>query len=225
MLEDLEESMRQRLLVPFAFAATAFLAGCVYERTGPPALHLTEWGVQQPSKQAVSVCHAYGCQKITRVIFTNKDVKAIAKVMLKTKKADTPYEERRAVAYAIAWMETEVGKRIGTSADRPGMDFRASGDPTQMDCVDEATNTTSYLMFLYSRGLIKKHTVSIPISKGRIWRGVKNWPHWTAILKVNESGVRYAIDSWPFVNGENPAVVKLDEWYIRDLDNLAKSTT
>ena len=75
------------------------------------------------------------------------------------------------------------------------------------------------------KGLIKKHTVSIPISKGRIWKGVKNWPHWTAILKVNETGVRYAVDSWPFVNGENPAVVKLDEWYIRDLDNLAPSTT
>ena len=218
--------MRYRFLMPFTLAGAAFvLSACVYERTGPPARHLADWGVQEPSKQAVSVCHAYGCQKTTRVVFNNTDVKAIAKVMRKTKKADTPFEERRAVAYAIAWMETEVGKRIRTSNDRPGMDYNGSGDPTQMDCVDEATNTTSYLMFLYSKGLIKKHTVSIPISKGRIWKGVKNWPHWTGILKVNESGVRYAVDSWPFVNGENPAVVKLDEWYIRDLDNLAKSTT
>jgi hypothetical protein len=138
--------MRQLLLVSFALAATALLAGCTYERTGPPQQHLSDWGAQAPSKNAVSVCSAYGCQ------------------------ADTPYEERRAVAYAISWMEIEVGKRIGTSADRPGMDFRASGDPTQQDCVDEATNTTSYLMFLHGRGLIKKHTVLIPISKGRIWR-------------------------------------------------------
>lgn len=217
--------MRQKFLVSFAFAATAVLAGCVYEQTGPPQQHLADWGVQEPSKRAVSVCHAYGCQKITRVIFTNKDVKALAQVMRKIKKDDSPYEERRALAYAISWLEIEVGKRIGTSTDRPGMDYRGSGDPTQMDCVDEATNTTSYLMFLYSHGLIKQHTVAIPISKGRIWRGVKNWPHWAAILKVNESGVRYAVDSWPFENGENPAVVKLDEWYIRDLDNLAKSTT
>jgi hypothetical protein len=200
--------MRQ-LFVLFAIATTTFLAGCTYERTGPPERHLADWRVQEPSKHAVSVCHAYGCQRTTRVVLTNKDVAAIAEVMRKTKKADTPYEERRAVAYAISWLEIEVGKRIGTSTDRPGMDFRASGDPSQMDCVDEATNTTSYLLFLYSKGLIKKHTVSIPISKGRIWRGVKNWPHWTGILKENESGDRYAVDSWPYENGENPAVVKL----------------
>jgi len=217
--------MRQLLLVSFALAATALLAGCTYERTGPPQQHLSDWGAQAPSKNAVSVCSAYGCQKITRVIFTQKDVNAIAKVMRKTKKADTPYEERRAVAYAISWMEIEVGKRIGTSADRPGMDFSASGDPTQQDCVDEATNTTSYLMFLHGRGLITKHTVLIPISKGRIWRGVKNWPHWTAILKEEGTGQRYAVDSWIYENGENPAVVKLEDWYIKDLDNLSKPTT
>ena len=217
--------MRHLLLVPFVLGATVFLAGCVYERKGPPRLHLADWGVQEPSKQAVSVCSAYGCQKTTRVVFTSKDVKDIENLMRKIKKDNSPYEERRAVAYAIGWMETFVGKKIGTSVDRPGMDYSGSGDPNQMDCVDEATNSTSYLMFLYSKGLIKLHTVSIPISKGRIWKGVKNWPHWTAILKVNESGVRYAVDSWPFENGENPAVVKLDEWYIRDLDNLAPSTT
>ena len=216
--------MRRLLLIPFVLGATLFLAGCVYERKGPPALHLADWGVQEPSKQAVSVCSAYGCQKTTRVILTSKDVAAIAEVMRKTKKADTPHEERRAVAYAVSWLEIEVGKRIGTSNDRAGMDYNGSGDPAQMDCVDEATNTTSYLMFMYERGLIKKHTISIPISKGRIWRGVKNWPHWTAILKENDTGIRYAVDSWPYKNGVNPAVVKLDEWYIRDLENLSKPT-
>jgi hypothetical protein len=217
--------MRKRFLVLFAVAAPALLAGCTYEQQGPPQQHLADWGARAPSKHAVTVCHAYGCQMTTRVVFSEKDVAKIRKLMRKTKKADTPYEERRAIAYAIGWLETEVGKRIGTSADRPGMDFKASGDPTQQDCVDEATNTTSYLMFLHGRGLIKKHTVEIPISKGRIWRGVKNWPHWTAILKENKTGVRYAVDSWIYENGENPAVVKVDDWYIKDLDNLSKPTT
>lgn len=217
--------MYRGVLVALAIAASALLAGCTYERTGPPERHLTDWGAQEPSKHAVSVCHAYGCQKTTRVVFSEKDVGEIRKIMRRTKKADTPYEERRAVAYAIGWMERRVGEQIGTSADRPGMDFHASGDPTQQDCVDEATNTTSYLLFLHKRGLIKKHTVEIPISKGRIWRGVKNWPHWTAILKEEETGQRYAVDSWIYENGENPAVVKVEEWYIKDLDNLPKSTT
>ena len=217
--------MRAKSLAVFAIVAPVLLAGCTYEQKGPPTRHLADWGAQAPSKHAVTVCHAYGCQKTTRVIFSERDVAQIAALMRKVKKGNSPHQERRAVAYAIGWMETEVGKRIGTSADRPGMDFRASGDPTQQDCVDEATNTTSYLLFLRKRGLIKQHTVEIPIAKGRIWRGVKNWPHWTAILKEEGTGQKYAVDSWIFKNGENPAVVKLEEWYIKDLDSLPDSTT
>jgi hypothetical protein len=194
-------------------------------------MHLSEWGAQAPSARAVTVCHAYGCQKTTRVVFSDKDIAQIAKVMKKTKKADTPYEERRAVAYAVGWMETEVGKRIGTSSDRPGMDFRASGDPTQQDCVDEATTTTSYLMFLQKRGFLKYHTVETPISKGNLLKGalqgdpVKYWPHWTAILKDKTDNERWAVDSWIYKNGENPAVVKVSDWYIKDINNLPKPTT
>ena len=32
------------------------------------------------------------------------------------------------------------------------MQWLASGDPTQEDCVDESTNTTSYLMVLQANG-------------------------------------------------------------------------
>lgn len=220
------------LTVRIALAASALaLAGCTYERSGPPQNHLADWGVQTPSKHSVSVCHAYGCQKTTRITFSNSDVKKISEVMRKVKRNDSPAEERRAVAYAVGWIETKVGDIIGTKDDRPGMDFRASGDPTQQDCVDEATNTTSYLMFLAERGLIKHHTVEIPFSKGNLLKGalqgdpVKYWPHWTAVLKDKTDGQKWAVDSWIYKNGENPAVVKVDEWYIKDLDQLPKPTT
>jgi hypothetical protein len=65
--------------------------------------------------------------------------------MRKTKKGDAPFQERRAIAYAIALIEKKVGNRLGIK-DRAGMEFGSTGDPTQQDCVDEATNTTSYLL-------------------------------------------------------------------------------
>ena len=126
--------------------------------------------------------------------------------MAKTRKADTAAEERRAVAYAIGWMERRTGDVIGTSADRPGMDFTASGDPTQQDCVDEATNTTSYLLILERNGLLKHHAFARR-SPRRMLRGFAGWPHWTAVLKDAGSGQRWAVDSWIFANGENPAIV------------------
>jgi hypothetical protein len=45
---------------------------------------------------------------------------------------------------------------------------------------------------------------------------VKYWPHWSAILKEKESGQKYAVDRWPFDQGENAAVVKVQDWYIKD---------
>ena len=223
--------MSNRFLSIALLMVAGTLGGCTYDRSGPPENHLSDWGAQPPSKRAVTVCHAYGCQKTTRIVFSDKDVNEISKLMRKVKKKDTPYEELRAVAYAVGWMETKTGNIIGTKDDRPGMDFRASGDPTQQDCVDEATNTTSYLMFLAKRGLIKHHTVEIPFSKGNVLKGalqgdpVKYWPHWTAVLKDKKDGQKWAVDSWIYKNGENPAVVKVDEWYIKDLDALPKPTT
>ncbi|HXE69029.1 MAG TPA: hypothetical protein VN523_06695, partial [Hyphomicrobiaceae bacterium] len=172
----------------------------------------------------VYVCHAYGCRMQTAFRFTDTDIGQIKTLMIKTRKADTPYEERRAVAYAIGWMEKRTGDVIGTSADRPGMDFSASGDPTQQDCVDEATNTTSYLLILERNGLLKHHTVGTPFSKENLLRGVAGWPHWTAVLKENANGQKWAVDSWIYANGENPAIVEAERWYISSLDQLPKST-
>jgi hypothetical protein len=149
--------------------------------------------------------------------------------MNKVKRNDSPAEERRAIAYAIGRIEVKVGAKLGIH-DRPGMEFGGSGDPTQQDCVDEATNTTSYLLVLQSTGLIKLHTVEIPFSKGNLLKAtlegdpVKYWPHWTAVIKEKKSGQKYAVDSWIHKQGENPAVVKVQEWYIKDLASLPKPT-
>jgi len=223
--------MRQRqlrVLLSLLVAAVS-LAGCTHDRSGPPAQHFAEFSVAPPQGDAVEVCHAYTCAMKTTFYFRAKDIREIAAVMKKTKRADTPYEERRAVAYAIALIEKKVGARLGIN-DRAGMEFSGSGDPTQEDCVDEATNTTSYLLVLQSHGLLKHHTVQIPFSKGDLLKAtlqgdpVKYWPHWTAVLAEKKTGQRYAVDSWIYANGENPAVVKVEDWYIKDLASLPKST-
>jgi hypothetical protein len=197
--------------------------GCTHERFGPVEQHYVDFGVQPPRRASVSVCHSYGCRQQTRFTFRPGDITEIAQLMANTRKADTPHEERRAVAYAIGWMETHVGNAIGTKDDRPGMDFSASGDPTQQDCVDEATNTTSYLLVLQDQGLLKYHTVGTPFAKENYLRGVAGWTHWTAVLRETSNGQRWAVDSWIYENGENPAIVEAERWYISSLEELPKS--
>jgi len=202
---------------------TLFTGGCAYEH----ALgvdHYSVFKVDPPRNRTITVCHAYGCREKTKFTFTQADIAEIKKLMEKTKKADTPQEERRAVAYAIGWMERRTGEVIGTKSDRPGMDFTASGDPTQQDCVDEATNTTSYLTVLQNEGLLKHHTVGQPFAKENYLRGVAGWTHWTATIYEKGSGVRWAVDSWIYENGENPAIVKADEWYVASINELPNAT-
>lgn len=200
------------------------LTACTHPRSGPVGQHYVDWSSRPPNGNTVYVCHAYGCKMQTRFRFTEADIAELTALMAKTRKADTPAEERRAVAYAIGWMETRTGKVIGTDKDRPGMDFAASGDPTQQDCVDEATNTTSYLLVLQHNNLLKHHTVATPFSKDNLLRGVAGWPHWTAVLQETGSGQRWAVDSWIYANGENPAVVEVEKWYIDSLNNLPQAT-
>jgi hypothetical protein len=200
----------------------ACLFGCVSSGGGADwRLHYVAFGATPPQGNRVTVCHAYTCKEQDPYTFSQKDLNEIAALMKRTKRADTPYEERRAVAYAIANMEVKVGNKLGIK-DIAGMQFTASGDPSQQDCVDEATNTTSYLLVLQSNGLIKHHTVGGTMSKENLARGlatlnpVKYWPHFTAVLIENKSGQKYAVDSWLFDQGENPAVVKVEDWYIKD---------
>ncbi len=202
-----------------AIAAFA-LAGCTHQPSNNALEHYSTFEVPAPQGATVHVCSAYGCRTQTKVKFSAVQLDEIRDVMKTTAKDDTPAEERRAVAYAIGWLERHVGERIGTKHDRAGMDFVASGDPQQQDCVDEATNTTSYLKLLATHGMLKHHTIAAPFAKENYLRGISGWTHWTAVLRENKNGQKWAVDSWLGKNGVNPAVVEAEKWYITSLDEL-----
>jgi hypothetical protein len=215
-----DKSVQARVLM---ILLAAGLSGCVSGGGSDWRMHYVSFGATPPQGNRVTVCHAYTCKVQTPYTFSRAEIASIAAVMAKVKRADTPYEERRAVAYAIAKIDTDVGNALGIK-DRAGMQFTASGDATQMDCVDVATNTTSYLLVLQSNGLLKHHTVEATMSKENLAKGIVKlnpvayWPHWSAILKETKTGQKYAVDRWPFDQGENPAVVKVEDWYIKDSD-------
>jgi hypothetical protein len=196
---------RRAFFAPLAMlcgAALLSVGGCVYEQDGPPESHFEQFATKAPRGDTVTVCHAYGCKAQTPHTFTQVDIAEIAALMARVRRDDSPAEERRAIAYAIAWMERRVAPTVGTEDDRPSMDFAGSGDPGQQDCVDEATNTTSYLLVLVHHGLIHRHLVERPFAKDSL----SHWTHWAALIKETDNGERYAIDSSSGPNGDNPTV-------------------
>ena len=154
----------QRCMPVILLAAS--LSGCVSGGGDDPRIHYSTFGSEPPSGNRITVCHAYTCKMKTPYTFSRQDIAEIDAVMRKVKRNDTPAEERRAVAYAIAYIDVKVGKKLGIK-DRAGMQFSASGDPEQLDCVDVATNTTSYLLVMKANGLITHH-----ISLGDVGRAI-----------------------------------------------------
>ena len=125
--------------------ACVALGGCAYRADDTFDAHFQRYKVRQPEADRVFVCSSYGCRTQTGFRFTEADISQIKGLMSSAHTASAE-DERRAVGVTLAWMERRVGDATGTSADRPADDLEGNGDPTQMDCVDVATNLTSYLL-------------------------------------------------------------------------------
>src|SRR5262249_21344985 len=98
-----------RLWLTVAVLVATLVGGCTYSGFGSLYLQYGTFKVPPPKDRIVYVCHAYGCRMQAKFRFTDQDIADLTTLMAKTKAADTPAEERRAVAYAIGWIERRVG--------------------------------------------------------------------------------------------------------------------
>ena len=73
----------------------------------------------------------------------------------------------------------------------------------QLDCLDEAANTATYLGLLERAGLLRLH---VP-------RKTQQRPaHYAASMAERASGEVWVVDSWVWDNGEPPALQPLQAW-------------
>jgi hypothetical protein len=157
-------------------------------------------------REAIAICFGYGCSLSRFAAIEPAEWESI-RALLVPAAADAA-SERRAVAQAVGLFEQSVGRQLGTSADRPRTPL-SFGDPSQLDCVDEAINTSSFLHLADRHGWLRWHSVGEPASRySFLMFGV----HFTAVLHEKDSGVAYAIDSWFHANGHPAEVVELDRW-------------
>ena len=196
--------------VASVFVALA-LAGCLSQTGGGHGDWYAARVAPPPSGDRVYVCHGYGCRVVSRVTLSPAEIAQIAGPLAQG--AEDAEAERAAISGAVQRYETIVGARTGTSGDRGRMDF-GRGDASQMDCIDEATNTTSLLVFLEERGHLRHHKVGRPVARGILIDG--RYPHATAVLaetgKDGASGGSWAVDSWPEPNGGPPLIQPLQTW-------------
>jgi hypothetical protein len=195
------------------------LAACAYHGNGPIDEHYARYKAGMPEGDKVFVCSSYGCRTQTAFRFTAADIAEVQKMMSPARTA-TPAAEREAAKGALAWMGHRADTAVGTAGDRPGDDMAGNGDPGQMDCVDVATNLTSYMLVMERHKLFRHHSIGSIYVKEDIRRGFDGWTHYAGILVETKSKQKFAVDGWLLASGKQPEITEVEKWYIDDKDLL-----
>lgn len=161
---------------------------------------------QQPSLSGFDVCHGGGCAGIDRVALSDSDWQQV-QAEFEPIPQDAE-DERGRIANAIGVLERIVGDKIGTHNDFAGT-FGAFSTPGQMDCNDEASNSTTYIKLLMQANLIRFHELRDTKVRNFFFNG---WPHTTAAIAESKSGALYAVDSWFYDNGVPAVIIPLELW-------------
>jgi len=210
MLTRPKTSLRKSLVIAIAGLAILALPGCVAQGSyDPPDDWFADRDTVMPVNNKIYVCHTYGCRRRTIVQFNDQDLGELRAIL--EVGAASPITERAAVSKAVQWYELRIARDVGNHNDKGGYDASMSGVPGQMDCIDEATNTTSLLMVAQANQMLAHHKVRKPVAKGFFLDG--RYPHATAVLVENSGKGTYAIDSYPRGNAEPPVIMDLDAWY------------
>jgi hypothetical protein len=162
-----------------------------------------------PVVDSFPVCYGYGCHTVQHV--TLSDEQWLTLGTLFSPPANNAATEREQIALAIAQMERFVGSKTNTNDDLPGTFEALFQDLShQMDCVDEATNTTVYLKLFRERQWITFHQEKARINRGFFFNG---WPHTAGMIEELATEHRFAVDSWFHKNGVAPEIIPTKLWY------------
>lgn len=189
-----------RFLLLIPLLVPALLNGCgsmEAQRVGGLVEHA-------PTPQALRVCHGSNCRAETPVSLDARDWNRVSAQFQPPPK--TALEERRRIANAIGLMEQLVAAQAGTAKD-VGRNLAVADQSTQLDCVDEAVNSSTYLHLIADNGLLRFHAVEMPAHRGGVILA-----HNTAVVREIATGQRYAVDSWFYDNGAPAVVLPLQTW-------------
>ncbi len=162
---------------------------------------------QTPSLEALEVCFGGGCAEVKQVALTTEEWQKVERLFASNGPLNAT-QEREKIAQAIGLLEDIIGEKVGTSNDIAGT-FYTGSLTGQLDCNDEAINTTTYMRLMRQMGLIKWHEVEDTRTRNFFFTG---WPHSTAVMHDINTGERFAVDSWFYDNGAPATIVPFATW-------------
>lgn len=110
--------------------------------------------IGSPTPDNYSICHGHTCNKFASISLSDRQWQTVVELFEPV--AGNAQQEREQIKLAIALLERLTGEQAGTHRDR-AKNYIKQGLNGQLDCIDEATNSTVYYTMLVCCNSTNKH--------------------------------------------------------------------
>jgi hypothetical protein len=184
------------------------LSACAQSPSNQSTTFLERHAEANPTLASFRECHGFACNETSRVSLSPKDwrrVTAVFRPPAKDAKA-----ERQRIAQGVLTIRRMVGAQTGTGVHqwthKDMIILPNNGDRTQLDCIDEAVNTWTYMTLMERAGLFRFHRVAKLSNADSLLE-----PRNTAVMQEIK-GDYFAIDPSLVDFGTLPPVMPLATW-------------
>ena len=202
--------MRVGHVVGLLVAALA-VSACAQNAHNLSATYLDRYAKPDPTPASFTECHGFSCTTVSDVSLSPHEWARVAAVF--HPRAANAAAERRQIAHAVALMQRLVGAQTGTGVHQwthQNLYIKPNfGDPTQLDCIDEAVNTWTYMTMMERAHFFRFHRVAELAYAGL---PTDTNPRNSAVIEDKASGEYFAVDPSLVDFAVPPPVIPLQAW-------------
>lgn len=154
------------------------------------------------------LCYNWSCATRETVRFTAADMARIEQLM-DACPDDSIQNRLQRLRIGIWQMEELAEKYQPLLVNDQGTNEADREFPGRTDCIDNTTNTTTFLHILRDMGKIPGWSIAPPEARNLL---LISGVHWTAVVSDRQDGGLWSVDSWYRPNGHLPFVMPLTDW-------------
>jgi len=167
-----------------------------------------EYVINDDKSVTLRLCFNWSCARRQTMTFTPSEIDLVKKRMA-TCSGSSLHDRLQRIRIGIWQMELLAEKYQPLLANDLSRNEFEEDIVGRTDCVDNSSNTTTYLEILRDIGELPGWTVSSPQVRNRF---LFHLVHWSAVVIDNDNNHPWTVDSWYRPNGHLPMVMPLQDW-------------
>lgn len=166
-----------------------------------------DYRIHEDGSVTLRLCFNWSCATQQDLTFTESDLAGVARQMALCPGVGL-HDRLQRLRIGIWQMEELAEKYQPLLANDEAVNDRDQERVGRMDCVDNSTNTTTFLHILQDLELLPGWSIAEPRVRDRFSIQV----HWTAVVVDSQDPGSWSVDSWFRPNGHLPFVMPLADW-------------